>query len=90
MSKFKKGDRVRVISITDIDADYDDPKRVMTTNEQLVEAGFIVEMGPVIGATGVVVDFYNDYYDLSIKLDRDGADNEYWSMVEADLELITE
>ena len=89
MHKFKKGDRVRVISITDIDADLDDPKRVMTTNEQLVEAGFIQEIGPVIGATGVIADTYgNDYYDVSLKLDDAPKGDEYWSMIDADLEMI--
>ena len=89
MHKFKKGDRVRVISITDIDADLDDPKRVMTTNDQLVEAGFIQEIGPVIGATGVIADTYNDdYYDVSLKLDDAAKGDEYWSMIDADLEMI--
>lgn len=88
MSKFKKGDRVRVVSITDIDADHDDPNRVMTTNEQLAAAGFDAVPGPLIGDTGTVVDTYGDYYDVSLKLDNADVDNEYWSMIDADLELI--
>ena len=89
MSKFKKGDRVRVVSITDIDADHDDPNRVMTTNEQLAAAGLDAVPGPTIGATGVVADTYFDYFDVSLKLDGAEAGDEYWSMIDADLELIT-
>lgn len=91
MSKFKKGDRVRVVSITDIDADHDDPNRVMTTNEQVIAAGFESECGPMIGDTGTVADTYgDDYYTVSLELDKtDSEASEYWSMIDADLELIT-
>ena len=88
MSKFKKGDRVRVISITDIDADLNDPDRVITDNDRLAEVFGTMPDGLVVGATGTIVDFYNDYYDVSIKLDGQEGTNEYWSMIDADLELI--
>jgi hypothetical protein len=89
MSKFKVGDKVRVISITDIDAVMDDPKRVLRTNEELSEAGWDNVPGPAIGDTAVVTETYFDYYDVSIKLDRDVENNDEYSMIDADLELIT-
>lgn len=91
MSKFNIGDKVRVVSITDIDADYDDPKRVMRTTEAVAEwLGWPLEtVAPAISDTGVVTEIYNDYYDVSIKLDRDNGNNDEYSMIDADLELVT-
>jgi cytochrome oxidase Cu insertion factor (SCO1/SenC/PrrC family) len=88
MSQFKVGDKVRVVSITDIDAELDDPKRVMRTNEELSENGFDNVPGPAIGDIGVVTELYFDYYDLSIKLDHDADNNDEYAMVDADLELL--
>lgn len=88
MSKFNVGDKVRVTQVTDIDADYDDPKRVLRTNEEVAEAGLDATSGPVIGDTGVVTAVYCDYYDCSIKLDRDADNNDEYAMIDADLELV--
>ena len=92
MSVFKVGETVRVISLTDIDAERDDPNRVMTTNEELAAAGWDASpAGPVIGDSGVVTKTYCDYYDLSIRLDRTDDDiSEEFAMVDADLRRETD
>jgi hypothetical protein len=82
MSKFNVGDAVRLVQVTDIDAELDDPNRILKTNEDLATFGFIE--GVQIGSTGVVVDAaLNDYYDMTVEFD-----GENYAMVEADMELV--
>lgn len=79
MSKFERGDRVRIFQITDIDLEL-----VYTTKDECDEAG-IGEHGPQIGDTATVGDYICDYYDLELTLDRNG---ELFAIKEADLERI--
>jgi hypothetical protein len=67
MSKFNVGDKVRVVSITDIDCESSDPERVLTdpTNPlthdwQNPAVSFIGQVGEVVDATMC------DYYDISV------------------------
>lgn len=88
MSKFKVGDVVKIVSLTDVDAEYDDPNRVVTDNEtatRLFGAGF-----PLIGDVGVIKDILCDYYDVTVRFNKDdwAETNDFYSFVEADLELV--
>jgi hypothetical protein len=81
MTKFNAGDRVRILSLTDID--YGD---VYTTNEAAAAASATDYAVPLIGMTGTIVEPYlNDYYDCTVRMD---ADNAVLGMVEDDLELV--
>jgi hypothetical protein len=82
MSNFKKGDIVRLVQITDIDAELDDPKRVIKNDADIAEAGFGDSVH--IGMVGIVTDpAINDYYDLIVEMD-----GETYAMMNADLELV--
>lgn len=54
MRKFREGDHVNVVQLTDVDAALGDPNRVYTTNEAAIRA-FGGEIGPMIGDRVVVV-----------------------------------
>lgn len=90
--KFKVGDRVRVIKLTDIDEPIDSRKRTLWDNDSIRHfMGAPGNLGPMIEDTGVITELYDsDYYDVSIKLDREGGPESRvgWSMVEEELELI--
>jgi hypothetical protein len=83
VAKFKAGDRVRVVSVTDIDAELDSPERVITDPDRVFE--FTGCVGPTIGSIGFVVNPATcDYYDLTVQFD-DVDDITSW--MEADLVL---
>jgi hypothetical protein len=85
MSKFIAGDRVRIVSLTDID--YGD---VYTTNEAAAAAATDYVDIALIGKTGTIVEPYlNDYYDCTVRMDGEMPRGyEVLGMVEDDLELV--
>jgi len=83
MSKFTAGQTVRVTQVTDIDEPIDSPERVIKTDEELTEKGFIDGV-KMIGQIARVIDpAINDYYDLLIEID-----GETYAFMEADLEPV--
>jgi len=85
MTKFQPGDRVRIVSLTDVD----DKDHVLRTNEEA--AAFDPTLAGMIGATATVKEYLCDYYDLVIVMDEP---NEAYpefnepAMLERDLEAI--
>jgi hypothetical protein len=87
MSKFAIGDRVRVVQITDVDRDHNDPNRVITDPAHPDACDW--NGTPVIGKTGTVTTvFGNDYLDAEVRLDylRGDPTTDLLSFVDADLE----
>lgn len=69
MSKFSVGDRVRVVSVTDVDAERNDPSRVITDPNHPDALDW--NGTPLIGAVGVVVDVFSDRHARNnIRLDH--------------------
>lgn len=85
MSKFKAGDKVVIVSLTDVD----DRTNVLRTNEEA--AAFDPSLAGMIGATATVKTYISDYYDLVVTMDEP---NEAYpefnepAMLECDLQLI--
>jgi hypothetical protein len=87
VSRYEPGDRVRVVSLTDLDAELDDPNRVITDNA--VAAAVIGEgVVPRIGDVGTVVSTLCDYYDYEVRMDQKYGTpgNDIFAFPEADLE----
>lgn len=86
MSKFSVGDRVRVVSVTDVDAEFDDPNRVITDPNH---PDALDSYGkPLIGLVGVVTDvFGNDYLDAAVRFDHMAPSDPPPAFVDADLVL---
>jgi hypothetical protein len=86
MSKFKAGDKVRIVSLTDID----DKTKVLRSNEEAYK--FDPSLGGMIGATATVKEYLNDYYDLVITMDEPNENYPEFdepAMLERDLEKVT-
>lgn len=89
MSKFKVGDRVKVVQMTDLDADFDDPYRVIKDNETYLAKFGRDAWGPQIGDTGTVAEIWaSDYYTVSVEFPSEPL--EQFSFIDEDLELISE
>lgn len=85
MSKFSVGDRVRVVSVTDVDAEHDDPNRVITHPNHPDALDW--DGDPLIGRVGVVIDvFSNDYLDAAVRFDHMAPSDPAPAFVDADLE----
>lgn len=85
MSKFTAGQAVRITQVTDIDEPVDSPERIIKTDEELTNKGFI-DGTKMIGQIARVIDpAINDYYDLTIEID-----GEPYAFMEADLEPVEE
>lgn len=84
MSKFAAGQAVRIVQITDIDAEHDDPNRITeVTAETNLE-----EFGMVAGVTGetvgrIIEPAINDYYDLTVEFN-----GETYAFMQADLTAV--
>lgn len=85
MSKFSVGDRVRVVSVTDVDAERDDPNRVITDPNHPDALDWYGK--PLIGLVGVVTDVFNDYLDAAVRFDHMAPSDPAPAFVDADLEL---
>lgn len=85
MSKFSVGDRVRVVSVTDVDAERDDPNRVITDPNHPDALDWYGK--PLIGLVGVVTDVFNDYLDAAVRFDHMAPSDPAPAFVNADLEL---
>ena len=86
MSKFTAGQAVRIVQITDIDAEHDDPNRVtvVTADTDLSEFGMIAGVTPeTVGR--IIEPAINDYYDLTVEFN-----GETFAFVEADLVAVDE
>lgn len=89
MSKLKVGDRVRVVSVTDVDAEHDDPNRVITDPNHPDALDWTGTS--LIGLVGVVTDvFPNDYVDAAVRFDHIAPSDPDPAFVDADLELVGE
>ena len=86
MSKLKVGDRVRVVSVTDVDAEHDDPNRVITDPNHPDAIDWTGKS--LIGLVGVVTDVFNDYLDAAVRFDHMAASDSAPAFVDADLELV--
>ncbi|EHB55709.1 hypothetical protein MycrhDRAFT_2903 [Mycolicibacterium rhodesiae JS60] len=87
MSKLKVGDRVRVVSVTDVDAERNDPNRVITDPNHPDALDW--DGNPLIGRVGVVTDvFGNDYLDAAVRFDHMAPSDPAPAFVDADLELV--
>lgn len=85
MSKFKVGDRVKVVQLTDLDADLDSPDRVIKDQETNLK--LYGGVGPAIGETGTVAQIWgSDYYTVSVVFESDPM--EEYSFIDDDLELV--
>ena len=94
MSKFKVGDKVRVVSITDLDHEFDlpdhrttDPNHELARDWQNPEQSWIGQVGEVYEAA------MNDYYDVSVHFSwmDEGTDPVRYETAcfkEADLEAV--
>jgi hypothetical protein len=89
MSKFRKGDVIRVVQITDIDAELTDPKRVLTDPTDPLTFDWQDPPQTLIGQVGRVVEpFLNDYYDCIVDFPWcRGYDYAAMAFKEADLVL---
>jgi len=85
VSKFSVGDRVRVVSVTDVDAERDDPNRVITDPNHPDALDWYGK--PLIGLVGVVTDVFNDYLDAAVRFDHMAPSDPAPAFVNADLEL---
>lgn len=79
--------------MTEIDEPIDSPNRILWDNDSVRHIyGESANLLPMIEDTGTVVEVYSsDYYDVTIKLDKDPAgleSRDSYAFVEADLELI--
>ena len=87
MSRFKPGDRVRVVSVTDVDRDHDDPRRVTTDPSDPDTHDW--NGTTLIGKTGTITEvFGNDYLDAEVRFDHLWTDphTDLLSFPDADLE----
>lgn len=83
MTKFREGDHVRVVQLTDVDVAPGDPNRVFTTNDAAIRA-FGGEIGPMIGDTAVVVvPAMDDSYEVLV-----GFEGETYAVSDDDLVLV--
>lgn len=64
MTKFQPGDRVKIVSLTDVD----DKSHVLRTNEEAY--AFDPSLGGMIGSTATVKELLCDYYDVVIVMDE--------------------
>lgn len=64
MSKFKPGDKVRVVSLTDVD----DKSKVLKSDEEARAAD--QGLGGIIGQIATFDNYVCDYYDCEITLDE--------------------
>lgn len=83
MSKFKIGDRVRVVQITDLDRELGDPNRVITNPAHPDALDWYGV--PLIGLVGVVTDVFNDYLDAAVHFDHMGEGDPDPAFVDDDL-----
>lgn len=78
--------------MTEIDEPIDSPNRILWDNDSVRHIyGESANLLPMIEDTGTVVERINDYYDVTIKLDKDPAgleSRDSYAFVEEDLELI--
>lgn len=87
MSKFKIGDRIKVVQMTDLDADLDDPNRVIKDQEANLK--LYGGVGPAIGEIGTVTEVWCcDYYTVSAAFPSSPL--EEFSFIDDDLELVAE
>jgi hypothetical protein len=88
MSKFKHGDVVRVVQVTDIDAELTNPNRVHTDPTDEITMDWQDPPQTLIGQTGIIIEaFMNDYYDCTVLFSWQDEDDTPMAMKNHDLVL---